>query len=285
MKNRLSNETMTIAVETCELPNVQYHRNHDDCPAGQDIRKRLSIRLSEDKRLVLAHCFNCGLSGVRTSRIPSLYKAEPSKEVVNNYLVFDSTMARYKSGTPITPDGSWPSVYFLDCWSELQDADKFGIKETSDSYYIPRGNPPEDITGFEIRLKGDRKLYKRIIHPNYKYDSKLLLYNGKGSRNAVICEDPISAMKISLAGYAGVSLCGSSMSSDDAFKVTMLFDSVTVWLDNDKPEIIRASLLIRDRLRLYMNKVTRIQGLKDPKYFTLQAIDGYIKEAETRWIT
>lgn len=280
MKQKLTTKDMQMLAALKPEPTLQYSVNHENCPAGEDTRGRLSYRLSDDTRLLLAHCFNCGRSGVYTVKSRFWKMVETPKEILKeDYDQYDFWMKQYGEATPIefNETEQWPSGYFASCWDEFCEAEKFGIRETDLHYLIPRGNVPSDITGFEVRTKG-AKSYKRIVHPSYKEDSKLLIYNKDNSKVGVVCEDPISAMKASLAGFAGVALCGTTLSISDALKLSMLFDKVVIWLDNDAPVVESHANLARSRLSMYMDHVGLVHNLSDPKGYTLPFVRGVIQD-------
>jgi len=281
MKLKLTRQDLQRLAALSPQPGEQYSVNHDDCPAGEDTRGRLSYRLADDNRLLMAHCFNCGRSGVMSvrSRLLSAARYRKPEELKEEYNLFDSWMDAYSAAEPLDFGNKemWPGGYFASCWTEFCDAEKFGIRETPHHYIIPRGNVPNDITGFEIRPKG-LKYYTRIIHPMYKEDSKLLIYNKDSSRIGVVCEDPISAMKVSLAGFAGVALCGATLSVGDALKLSLLFDKVVVWLDNDSKTVKEQAHLNRARLAMYMDGAYLVEKLSDPKSYTLSFVRSTIED-------
>jgi hypothetical protein len=170
-----------------------------------------------------------------------------------------------------TETGEWPWAYFEDCWSQFLAVDGFGIRATERWVTFPRGEADGVYTGFECRRRGKKEL-TRSIHKDYKDTSKLLIYNTTNSKIAIVCEDPISAMKVCLAGYAGVSLCGTHVAPDDAFKIAMLYDQIIVWLDNDKQDIVSKAIDNYNRFKLYNSKVTINSSDKDPKKYSLPYI-------------
>jgi DNA primase len=84
-------------------------------------------------------------------------------------------------------------------------------------------------------------------------------------------------MKVCLAGYSGVALCGTHLSSEDAFKLSMLYDSIIMWLDNDKPEVLAKANDNANKLRLYNNKVYTNYTDTDPKKYTLDYIRSQVE--------
>lgn len=286
MKLKLSTETMdTVRIQASKMArDEQISIDHYDCPAGEDTRQRLYIKVTSDGKMALAHCFNCGGSGgVKLIRRPVTEAKESWKgENEAKKRFCDIDMVLWEKGTPVVlaPEwDSWPEKYFADCWKEFNDANGFDIRRHQGLkrwVLFPRGDASSP-TGWEARSAS--KEITRNILPEYKDDTKLLIYNKDASRTAVVCEDPISAMKVSLAGYAGVALCGTNMTSDDAFKVSLLFDNILVWLDNDKPEIVAQAALLQTKLLMYTSSVKINKLNNDPKKYTLVHIQDTVRGA------
>ena len=289
MKLKLSTETMdTVRSQASKMArDEQISVNHENCPAGEDTRQRLYIKVTSDGKMALAHCFNCGGSGGvrlagRPARIPSGSYDMVGDEARQNRC--DTDRSLWTNAIPIidSPEwDSWPEKYFADCWNELAGANGFDIRRHqaySKWVLFPRGDASSP-TGWEARSAS--KQITRNILPEYKDDTKLLIYNKDASRTAVVCEDPISAMKVSLAGYAGVALCGTNMTTDDAFKMSLLFDNILVWLDNDKPEIVAQAARLQTKLLMYTSSVKINKLYNDPKKYTLVHIQGTVRGAFT----
>jgi hypothetical protein len=66
MAQRLSRETLDWVKDyyrKYSMPASELGHCHGDCPAGIDTRSRLYTKLTEDRKKILCHCFNCGASG------------------------------------------------------------------------------------------------------------------------------------------------------------------------------------------------------------------------------
>lgn len=280
MVQRLSRETLTKVEEWYKAqamcPDAEQHFNHAECPAGTDRRQRLYTRLTEDRSKVLCHCFNCGGSGfVKLGAMSILQKDTVSLDTLMKDVIshgekaekWDTFSRIYGGAAKLSsekPTLGWPHSSILSeaerFWMDQHDW--YGMRYSDGIGYItPRGE-----TGFDIR---DRcKRMQRITKPGHEGDSKLLVYNTKNSDTAVICEDAISAMKIDMCGYAGVALCSSTLSQDDAFKLSMRFRRFIVWLDNDNDTVKEHAKLAYDRLRLYSDWVVINKGDSDPKKYS-----------------
>lgn len=280
MSIRLSKDTMDLVVLHSEdaRPGKQLAINHGSCPAGEDTRGRLSIKVTDDGCLILAHCFNCGGSGVRSTK---LHIKRPRVEIGPiaddpRRDKYNMVVSLYRLATRLDM-GVWPLYLFVECTEELEKAHDFGMRQFGNKVFIPRG---DESNGFDIRqLDVGAPKWDRVLNPDVDQSSQLLLYNISGSDTAVIVEDPISAMKVALAGYAGVALCGSHLTTDDAYKLKMLFSRFVVWLDNDNETVLREADIAQKRLALFSSHdARRVNTLRDPKYFVLAHIKSIIED-------
>jgi hypothetical protein len=270
-------------------PVGELHQNHQLCPGGEDRRKRLYTTLVEDGSKILCHCFNCGASGVVFLKafrstlfevMNEVASGKPESPNAKAWATWLHAQTQYKETDPL---------YLSDAAYRLNEWPYSGFKEQSAllkwqamNYYGMRKHvggfimTPRGEHGFDFRTIGAKNMW-RVTHPDHAQDSKLLVYNTNNSDIAVIVEDPISAMKVDICGYAGVALCGSSLSNEDAFKLSMRFKYFVVWLDNDSPEIIANSKIARARLLLYTNNVGLNFVDSDPKKYDCHAITHEIK--------
>jgi hypothetical protein len=112
------------------------------------------------------------------------------------------------------------------------------------------------------------------------------VYNITGAKTGVICEDPISAMKLAIAGYAGIAICGCKVpGSAELVRMKLLYDNVIVWLDNDQIKVKETANEILDTLALYSIPSKRVVDNVDPKYYSIVEIKtiltNLIKELQT----
>jgi hypothetical protein len=254
--------------------------NHEGCPAGEDTKKRLYLKVTDDNKLMLAHCFHCGGGGAIkfSSGGPRRRSAivTPNVDYDLAEAVFNHIDDVYRNATSMLTILDWPMQYFTECAKEFAgDKNCYGLRKDSQYYYLPRGEAP-NVTGYDLRsypVKG----FKRILHPAHAKGSNLLIFNSTGSKTAVIVEDPISAMKVDLAGYAGVSLCTNNLSDTDAFKLSVLYDKLLVWLDNDSDLIIKNAQSAAMKLQLYKDNVGFEAVHADPKSYHLNYISEIIE--------
>ena len=283
MKNKLSKDTMLFALEYAKsfsLSTDQLKTNHVNCPAGEDTRRRLSIKVTDDRRMLVAHCFNCACSGA--IRIPSwmarvcVYTPPVDKaEHDTKQRIWVDAVRTYEAASPHIHLEVWPMQYFDDCMEQLKAYDMFGMRLFWDNVFIPCGEFPDETTKFIVR-NTSKKEYLNILRPDIKAESNLLVYNPTNSKTGVVCEDAISGMKIAIAGYAGIVIGGLSLSTHDALLISMLYDNVIVWLDNDSTTAKAAAIENSGKMALYTNRITRVRDLNDPKKYTVEKIKGTV---------
>jgi hypothetical protein len=264
----------------------QYRLNHEGCPAGEDVRSRLYCKITEDRRLLLVHCFNCGKSGaVKYSAgigKPSTGTWEDVTHTAQE-AAFKAVSMNYEAMAPLNDkdEEQWPLQYFREGDGRFEFLEYFSeqFRQTEGTVILRRGEPP-NVIGYDIRVLSP-KGFKRVIHPEHIKESQILVYAIKQNKTAVVCEDPISAMKCAIAGYTGVALCGNNLGQTDAFKIGILYEKIVVWLDNDGAIVKANAEEATERLRLY-NDAVRIERVSsDPKKYTLHGIRLLVEEKFT----
>lgn len=288
IKTRLSNETMHIlkgyAQEKVKTTGMLSGRmDHLNCPAGNDSRTRLYYKVTDDHKLILGHCFNCGASGVINNDLfikPLPGGKDPSKKYKD--MAWDSVCSAAQNGNPLTPHlETWPMQYFSDCKDAFYDKyNAFNMKRgaVSGSIYIP-------VSDDLIYVRSMSPTNKWIKHKNPYNDtggSCIALYSDSPDIDTcVICEDLISAMKVSMTGKAaGAALGGTSISQEEAWKLTTLYDKFIVWLDNDSAAVKDLAYKIYNTIFSYTNNESKcfiVLDKKDPKHYSLEDIKKEIQ--------
>jgi hypothetical protein len=262
--------------------NTQNRHNHDDCPAGVDTRRRLYSTVTPDGRKILLHCFNCGGSGVINLK-PHVHREAglaPAPVFVEAEEAFREWQKAYADAIPLTTaiewgPGVWPSkcIKDVDEMEEFNMRDWYGMRRREDgSVMLPCGD-----WRFDVRYPD--KSFVRVVHPSHAGESNILIYNSKGSKTGVVCEDPLSAMKLDIAGYAGIALCGTSLPEVEAAKIATLYKDIVVWLDNDSTVVAQHAEMARGRLLLHRDNVRRvIEPWRDPKNYSIADLPTIIEQ-------
>lgn len=280
MKNRLSRETVQDTLRKVRAlggSTDKYRFNHEGCPAGEDVRERLYVQITEDRKLLLLHCFNCGKSGAvkySTGLAPKSTTVDPKAKALYDVRksTFDIVHANFDDSEKINFPADWPCMFFNESTTAASGfLDHFyALFRKGNGAILLRRGDASNATGYDIRYFP--KNFQRVMDPAHEDASKLLVYAIKPNSIAVIVEDPISAMKVAIAGFTGIALCNHTLNATDAFKVGIMYEKLIVWLDNDGEEIRQNSAMAADRLRLYNDNVWRETELRDPKRYTLTDI-------------
>ncbi len=248
--------------------------NHDQCPAGQDTRRRLYVTRKEDGN-VIAYCHNCSNSGFHGSG--SRFRRHPVDvslvEVEEKELVMPEYMRSEQK--------DWPkemAVWLIKCGIPFTIAQEYGICYDSERHrvVIPKLNKDGALVQYQSRRlvdDGSPKYLTNKLKHEHIHDPI-----GPGERTCIIVEDMISAIRLVLLGYDAVPLFTDTMSSETMLTLVGRYDKIYVWLDNDSVTVNRHADIICTGLRLLDQHAQRITGLRDPKHYKDSEIDGIIKE-------
>lgn len=247
----------------------QIHVNHTNCPAGEDHRRRLYIKRTEDDRNILAYCHNCSLSG--------------------NYRLDFGTVRSHKAKGTLTGSGTGsidpttlPRSYTLDQkkWDSKQRTwiNRYGITTLEQKEYKIGADTYTGKVILPVYREGlllgyqERYLGDDADEPKYKTNTTekpLFWYSGdyKATLQSSICivEDVLSGIKVARF-MPSLALMGSNMSDKHlAFILRNNFDKFIVFLDDDNRQIKLNQLKIKAELAQF-GDVKLITGVnKDPK--------------------
>lgn len=294
MKTKLDKDTNNYIKDTflSISPDSEVKTNHLNCPAGTDSRSRLYVRKTEDGRKLLAHCFNCGGSSVISTGTwlsgDVVTPEERHKATLRNMTISHHEGLIKASGQSIALSfgGLTPHKYFQDpsSRSAMESYESFGCKlvllpsPAANPHlpcyriYVPRDNGvqycdyPKPPGGWNMVLKDDSG---RILI--YRPDPAKGVVDDKPV--AVLCEDAYSAMKVCISGHIGIALCGTSLSMEEAYKLSLLFDRFLVWFDNDSNPVRALAQFTAHRLNLYAEENVKLEGiLNDPKLYSSEEV-------------
>jgi len=308
----IPNEEMTSLYHNVQSsglgPGTQINVNHDNCPAGQDTKGRLYIRMTDDGSKLLAYCHHCGCKGVKQlTRLARQVPSSSAAEVIYTNVSDPTHIAKqgddnnrwnfwlgvWDKATPYSdkvPDDffqTFPGKFFSDPkdFFILQERKFYGMRlaqiGTSGMALVPRMGE-NALLGLDARqcdltsgAFSDRPKWRRVLATSKDWREvagKLIVYNNRNNRIGVVVEDPISAMRVDIAGYAGIALTCSVLSSEDAFKLSILFDKIVIWLDNDNATVKAQATSAASKLMMYGVEVYIVNGKDDPKRHTTEEI-------------
>lgn len=243
------------------IEGEQIHINHEDCPAGQDTKRRLYIKreVENGTDILLAYCHHCNQSGyyVLTKKAGTYTRAKPSSNT-------GSSSAEYAGLRIKDWDGWHPRAKG---WTLRYDITSQEITDQGISYcpeydklYLPIKKSGKTI-GYQLRsLDGSEPKYETTA-----FEKPLFWYDGADSDTLVIVEDILSAIKCSR--YTGSLALLSSGMSDQVFEFISRsrHSNFIVFLDYDNRQVRSNVLNIAGRLALLgPTKIIHNLG-KDPK--------------------
>lgn len=237
-----------------------------------------SMLISHDLKSVSCHCFRCGFHGFiphGVQRIADLRKrqqefrdkmAREGLELPEDYTLDIPTLAR-----------AWYLKYGIS--PEL--ADMYGIGYTP---YLDRVVLPiyedGDLVAMQLRAV-DKDVKPKYLNPAASEFNSVIFESQDGEAEyGVVTEDILSTIKVGTV-LPSVSILGTNMTDDRAYKISNKFQNVILWLDNDRAGI-KAVRNCVSKLALMGCEVYRVQSDKDPKTYTKDKIKQLIRGA-TKW--
>jgi len=256
--------------------------NHEDCPAGQDTKRRLYFtRPASSAGVVVAFCHNCQEHGVVRHDVHK-YRQFKTREPVNVSVSEDIKFA-VPTGLIQHPK-DWPEDALV--WrvqknltvSMITDA-RIGYDPTSNRIYLPM----YDVTDSDGEPRGDSALLgyqlRQIDGTGPKYYTALrdgntkpytILYKG-AVQTRVLVEDLASGLVLSRALMGtpnGVVVNYGVKVSPEILYECRNFRQGLVWLDNDGDLIKKQAATIARTWELISGKPVKVEEkLSDPKQY------------------
>ena len=257
----------------------QIRINHTDCPDGEDTKRRLYIKRTEDGNNLLAYCHNCGNSG---------YYAQTNFGYASTKKGTGSTGTRKES-----KGGSGKSFYGSTIPSDYERKEsswskrgrvwitKYGITSLEIEKYRLGWSEQRNAILMPIYRKGvllgiQHRTFEED-HPKYvtkAIHNPLWWYSGDYSTTIMgatsglcIVEDIVSGIKCSRFVPA-IALLGANLSEECAAFISELNidkSKIKLFLDNDNRQIKLNQLKIKGILEQMGYTVTIIKQNKDPK--------------------
>lgn len=285
-----------IDLSLYELPShtetmvgTQLRFNHSDCEAGVDTKERLYVKAVDTGWI--AYCHHCGKSGfLRTSP----YRVGMSGDVhypTEETRVFKDVPEKYKGEYLICEPEEFPVDQLLWLYSygfDDKDIVFYNIKVSkvdgsivipknfyfAEAYYVRRKFTDHFDRGPKALMYRNRDV--QFVWRHMNVDPSIITSN-----KYVITEDPISAMKLNLAGANTISLMGTNL-TDDIKKYLLDMDAQRIMLYLDPDEAgMKAALKIKRELQSIVDTVTihndPILGLQ-PKETDMVTLTNIVKE-------
>jgi|CXWL01.1.fsa_nt_gi hypothetical protein len=265
---------------------VTINYNHEKCPAGVDKRRRLYLTGSpHTPGLILAYCHNCGGSGAYhlDTRRPMPLTAYLPDGDSSTFEVPAYTKLPFSQRLPL---GSVGLAWLMSHGLSIPTIDRYGFAHDvgTNRLYIPIYGQEDRVVKYQLRkldLADQGPKYLNVqdyLHTPTCFDG--LLYSNlsppRSISTVVICEDVVSGLKVTQAGYDSYVLRGSNLSAEIALGLVRdaQYNTVVVWMDNDSDVIRKKAHDISEFFKLLGAKVRKIDVEADPKNYTENGIIG-----------
>jgi hypothetical protein len=226
----------------------QTNLNHQDCPAGQDTKKRLYVRRTNEG--YVWYCHHCSQGGFQRGGTRSIHKKEVAPSAVSLPADFDPNHT------------NWPE------WAKDFQIQGWGFSGRMGRVVIPVYGSGE-LLGYQARAAPGQQ-------PKYLTKGKGLVYKVLKNRPSIcIVEDALSAERVGEVVDAAACL-GSDMSTDDLVKLAKGHTQAYVWLDNDNPTVRKNQRRMIERLSLII-PTKGIVTDRDPKHYSKKEIQCLLK--------
>lgn len=258
-----------------ELDNgEQIHINHETCTAGEDTRRRLYIKRTEDGRNILAYCHNCSLSGCYSVKYAAARSATAKDMVLreSDSVPFRGTLPKgfnpnYKSWN--SEQRAWLTRYGIT--EDEQKQYMLGVDTNTGKVILPvfRGGK---LLGYQARYLGDDKdvpkyVTKTSCKPMYWYSGDYAKGTLQSSLDRCLCltEDVLSGIKCARFVPTMALLTAFMGNEQVAFALRNNFDKFIIFLDDDNRNVKLNQVKIKAKLE-QIGDVKLITGVgKDPK--------------------
>jgi hypothetical protein len=250
-------------------------RTHKTCPlCGHRNTRTQGFVVIPDRKGYLLFCHYCGKkkwiprSGFSPSAVRTLLKTPKRKVYENISLPSDMSYDIPAVGKV------WLYEYGLT--ESLIRELGFGYSEKYNRLIMPVYNSDGELIHWQGRYLKD---FIKDKTPKYitrtKSGNYFWAYNPSNSTRAILVEDMLSAIKVGLAGYAGICLFGSYLKDETINSIADLYEQLTVWLDPDKR---KAATKYTKRFSSFgYNFNVVLTATKDPKEYSATEIKQFLK--------
>lgn len=240
-----------------------------DCHKCDDTRGRLYYTRKDNK--LVFYCHNCGYKGA--TRNPFAVKQEAVRGSIKAECKLPSDV------TYLLPNFPAPALSWLSCIPQEKVVEyKICYSQSMNRLIMPFYNGDGlawmNCRSFDVNEKRKYLLYKRIKH-------KPIFYTNNYRDNAiVICEDMLSAIKVSVLGLTGIASMGVGL-DQHGFGLIRYLDPAKVYIfyDNDNAEVKRGQNKLKKELQLLLSCDTSIiRHNKDPKECSVEELKHLLGE-------
>jgi hypothetical protein len=226
----------------------QTNQNHQDCPAGEDTKKRLYVRRNNEG--YLWYCHHCSQGGFQRGGVRNIHTKPVGPVAVSLPEDFN-------------PDHKdWPE------WAKDFQIEGWGFSGRMGRIIIPVYDSGE-LLGYQARAAPGEQ-------PKYLTKGRGLVYKVlKDHPSICIVEDALSAERVGAVVDTAACL-GSDMNTDELMKVVRGHTRAYVWLDNDNAVVRKNQRRMIERLSLII-PTKGIVTEHDPKHYSKEEIQCLLK--------
>lgn len=236
-------------------------RNHDNCPAGTDTKRRLYVT-HQSTGVILGYCHNCGAAG--RADTPG-----PRTRIPFQILSPNESPPIIPEIQPLLPR----HAHFLRAYGVARPQNVASLKD-DDGIIFCNGDPFDKTMNYGIIRNFANQAPKWVKIGGIKAVS----YLNEHDLTRVFVEDCISAQKLSeIAGVGSTALCGthvdtSTLGINDG-------QCIVVWFDNDNPTVIQHANDLAQMLTIRGERTVLVQGVSDPKKYTKEFLLKVLHDA------
>jgi len=251
-------------------PSGQLHFNHEGCPAGEDTKKRLYIKIPHARPWErIAYCHNCGGSGYAKLR---------SDNWLGEYQTHTQFYAPDVSNRP--SNNRFNVEYNIDAWYNaqaeryihgylsLEEIHKYAIGYTPDTqrlvYHSFYSDGSIGTTQYRAVYKGQKPKYLTDRVPN-KVQQCDPITDGSPSDTLVLTEDLLSSIVVHRAGVHTMPCFGTHLPTEVLHNLSKKYKRIFVWFDNDNPLVIDQAKSMVRTLQLLNTESSGYVMLNEPK--------------------
>jgi hypothetical protein len=240
----------------------QYHTNHRDCSAGEDVKRRLYIKRAPDGWMF--YCHHCGNKGYLRAA-DKMYRGMP---VVHSTSPFSHVVKMLSAGLGVDDVSLWPVEARIWWYSyDLDDADakRYNVQWSGAfARLFMKAGGTWVGRGFD---KGSRYVRYR------ETDMPAFFFHEGRIHDITVVEDVVSAYKVHKAGYNVLALLGTK-ASEQQLDLLYNYKHVNIWLDPDTPGQLGACALYKriNGICDVMNVLT--EQPKEVSYFRIKELLG-----------
>lgn len=274
--------------------------NHDDCPAGQDNKRRLYLTKPAHTDVVLGYCHNCNGKGVRTA--PGSFRKDIHTRAASFVLPAGGKF-RIPPKLEIGP-GTWPNdahTWRIQKGLSNEDCTQHCIAHdpNTNQMYLPiyssvtlrvdGQTDKKELIGYQMRrLRGDGPKYTTVLKDKSIIPSTYL-DSGPFATRVVLVEDLASGIVVAKQCHRDEAVMvnyGVKNTPQVLDRCSASLKMGLVWLDNDNDHVRAQARAIARTWGLISGKDIDVQTqYKDPKkeqpYTIRKILDGMNRNVNT----